>query len=261
MSRERPATYVYCVLQAGRKPVLQRPPKGLEAMGAPRLLPLADTLWLVVADAPLGQYGSEPIERRLTDLGWVSRCALAHEAVVEHMARHGVVVPMKIFTLFASDERAQAHFARTRKRIEGLIRRVAGRDEWGVQVGLDERLALKARVDGRPSRAGAPSGTSFLLRKKAEKDAVKRLISDATREAERIFATLARHADDERRRTPEQAGGSVRLLLDATFLVPSPRAARFQEAVAALARRLQPRGYRVRLTGPWPPYTFVASSP
>jgi Gas vesicle synthesis protein GvpL/GvpF len=252
------ATYVYCVLQVRRRPGQNRPPKGLEGMGPPRLLALGEALSLVVADAPLERYGSEPIDRKLSDLGWVSRCAMAHEGVVEHMARHGTVIPMKLFTLFSSDARALAHFARSRRRIGALMARVAGRDEWGIRVSLDERLAMKSRVDGQSGRPRPVSGTVFLLRKKDEKDAMQRVLREAREEAERIFQALSQHADDERQRTPEQAGGTIRLLLDATFLVPSAEAARFKETVRSLARTVEAKGYRVALTGPWPPYTFVA---
>jgi hypothetical protein len=259
MSQERSATYVYCVVQSPRKPAIHRAPNGLEGMGKPRLLSLGGALWLVAADAPLARYGSAPIERRLTDLDWVSRCALAHEAVVEHMSRYGVVIPVKLFTLFENDERALMHFGRTRKRIDRLIQHVAGRQEWGVQVSLDERLALKGRIDGHQPAETPRSGTSFLLRKKSEKDVVKAVLIDAAREAGRIFEALSRYADDERQRTPQQAGGSIRSLLDATFLVPSPRTPEFKAAVVTLSKKLQHQGYRIRLTGPWPPYTFVAA--
>lgn len=252
-------TYVYCVVQNPTKPSLTRTPKGLDGMGRPRLLPLAEGLWLVVGDAPLDRYSSETIERQLADVDWVSRCAVAHDAVVDHMSRTGVVIPVKLYTLFAGDERAVSHFTRNRKRIDRLLRHVAGREEWGVQVSLDERQALQERLGARRAADPPSSGTSFLLRKKTEKDAVKAVVTDAAREAQRIFEALSHYADDERQRTPQQPGGAIRALLDAAFLVPARRGAEFKRAVSALGRQLESRGYRIRLTGPWPPYTFVAT--
>ena len=49
----------------------------------------------------------------------------------------------------------------------------------------------------------------------------------------------------------------MRLLLDAAFLVRTGRAAAFRTAAATLGRRLA-SGYELTLSGPWPPYTFVA---
>jgi len=228
-------------------------------MTRPRALRVGPGLWLVVADAPLSRYGRAPIETGLRDLDWVSRCAVAHEAVVEHVARAGAtIVPTKMFTLFADDARAVAHVTRLRKKIDALLRHVSGRQEWGLRVTLDERRAL-ARAAGAANGAPA-SGTAFLLQKKAEKDAARRLAARARIEADRLFDHLASHADDARRRRPN-ADTPGRLLLEAAFLVPVARARAFRAETARRARALAPDGYDLSLSGPWPPYSFVTDAP
>ena len=253
------ASYLYCVAAGRTAPRLARAPQGLPEMARPRALRVAPGLWLVVADAPLSRYGRAQIETGLRDLDWVSRCAVAHEAVVEHVARTGTaVVPMKMFTLFAADARAVAHVARLRKKIDGLIRLVSGRQEWGLRVTLDERRAL-ARGSGAGN--GAPtSGTAFLLQKKAEKDAAQRLQARAREEADGLFDHLAGHAEAARRRAPA-ADTPGRLLLEAAFLVPVARARAFRAETARRARVLAPDGYDLSLSGPWPPYSFVTDRP
>jgi hypothetical protein len=228
-------------------------------MGRPRALRAGPALWLVVADAPLPRYAAASIETGLRDLDWVSRCAVAHEAVIEHVARAGTpIVPLKMFTLFADDARAVAHVGRLRKKIDGLLRRVAGRQEWGLRVMLDERRALaRAAGDGNGTPA---SGTAFLLQKKSEKDAARRLALRARAEADRLFDHLAGHADDaRRRRTTADTPG--RLLLEAAFLVPMTRARAFRAETARRARALAPDGFDLSLSGPWPPYSFVTDGP
>src|SRR6185437_9467022 len=51
-----------------------------------------------------------------------------------------------------------------------------------------------------------------------------------------------------------QAGAAI---LDAAFLVHRDRGAGFRATVAELGRTLEPRGLRIELSGPWPPYHFV----
>jgi hypothetical protein len=231
----------------------------LPATPRPRALRVTAGLWLVVADAPLSHYSGPRIEAGLRDLGWVSRCAVAHEAVVEHVGRSGAAVaPMKMFTLFADDARAVAHVTRLRKKIDALLARVAGRQEWGLRVTLDERRAL-ARMTS-PDGGGPTSGTAFLLRKKEQKDAAQRLAAQARVEADRIFDHLAAHADDARRRRPT-ADTAGRLLLEAVFLVQTAGARRFRSEVARQARALATDGYDLGLSGPWPPYSFVSDAP
>ena len=75
-------------------------------------------LHVVVADAPLSEYGEAAIARGLANLEWVSRAAMAHERVVESFGGADAVLPMKLFTIFTNEARAVAH-ARCRSGARG----------------------------------------------------------------------------------------------------------------------------------------------
>ena len=252
------ATYLYCLVRAAREPSLRAAPAGLPGAGRPRAIDAGDGLWLVAADAPLERYGEKPIERGLRDLAWVSSVAVPHEAVVEHVAKSGTVVPMKLFTLFRSDTRALEHVAKRRKRIDRLVERIEGREEWGLRVLLDETAALRrARDEAQAVAPGAP-GAAFLLRKKKEHDLAREVIEHARDRADGLFELLAVQADDARRRPPPPGEVGKRVLLDAAFLLQRKKAKAFQTKVRAEAKRLADRDYQLTLTGPWPAYTFVS---
>jgi hypothetical protein len=255
-------TYVYGLVRTAKPPRVPRGLRGLPQTGPVRVLAADDRLWLVVADAPLARYSADAIERGLRDLDWVSACAAGHEGVVERFAGSEALAPMKLFTIFESDARAQAVIRRDRARLARTLDRVAGRQEWGVRVLLDERRALaRARARSGASRpAGRGSGASFLAAKKRERDATRRLLAGARREMESVLTDLARYADDARQRGPTPSEAGSRLVLDAAFLLPARGATRFRAAVKRLARRLGREGYDVTLTGPWPAYSFVAET-
>lgn len=258
---DQTATYVYCLVQRadGRAPSGARPPRGLPGAGPPRVVDAGGGLWLVIAAAPLGRYSADAIERGLHDLEWVSRCALAHEATVEHFARSGTVVPMKLFTLFSNVDRARAHVQRSRAKLDRLIGRIAGRAEWGVRLTLDEARAGRLLVKrNRAGGRGDGIGTRFLRERQRTQQAARRLAVDARAQGERAFRVLRRGADDARRHTPPVQGPGVQLLLDAAFLVPVSRARAWQATVGTLARELRRRGLDLTLSGPWPAYNFVA---
>jgi hypothetical protein len=258
------ATYLYCLVRGPREPSLAGAPPGLPGLSPLRALDAGGGLWLIAASAPLSQYGSEEIQRRLSDLSWVSDRALAHEAVIEHFAGAGAVLPMKLFTLFASDERAVASLVgggdgpESRERLNRVLDRVDGRVEWGIRIRLDdvrarEVLAAEARAAGSQG-----SGKAFLLRKKLEQDASRELAVRLRAEMDAAFAELAAGAAEAVRREPAaspESGG--RLLLDAAFLVSRERGAEFEAIVERCAGRLAPRACDVTLTGPWPPYHFI----
>lgn len=216
----------------------------------------------MAASAPLPEFGGERIEERLADLDWVSACALAHEAVIEHFRDAPALLPLKLFTLFASDERALAHLRERREPLDRVLDRVAGRVEWGVRVRLDEVRAREGlaeeTAESRQATAPGGSGTSFLLRKKQEQEASRDLAGRLRAEVDAGWDDLAAQADEAIRRqpaaTPEQGG---KVFLDAALLVPAGRAAELEAAVGRFASRVGPKGGEVTLTGPWPPYHFV----
>jgi hypothetical protein len=257
-ARDTAATYLYCLVRARTAPSTAGAARGIPGAGPVRVVAVADSLWLVVSDAPLARYGDDAIHRGLQDLTWVSTIAMAHEAVVERFRSVSALLPMKLFTLFASDERAVAEMRRARRRLERLLDRVAGREEWGLRVLIDEAQAVaRARAKaGRPARVD--SGASFLRLKKAERDAKAHVRADAARAANELYARLAREADDARRREIS-AAESATLLVDAAFLVSTSRARRFQATATRAGRRLAGDGYLVTLSGPWPAYSFVGA--
>jgi len=245
------ATYLYGLLQHRDMPDLEAAPRGLPGLGRARPLAAGPALWLVVADAPLRDYAGPAIDGRLTDLGWVSACAMAHEAVVEHMATLGTVVPMKLFTLFSADARAVAHVARRRGPLARIFRRVANRQEWGIQV-------RDTGVRPAPAPSRARTGTAFLQRKRRE-SAARRAGGRAAAPALRAALTELRRVGGSLQRRPitVDAGGGGGLVLDVVLLVASSGRARFLRAVARLTPRLARAGYAMTLTGPWPPYHFI----
>lgn len=249
-------TYLYCLVQADRRPSLAGAPNGLPGLGPLRVVGAGEDLWLVAATAPLARYGSAPIERHLRDLEWVALRGAAHARVVEHFARRHTTLPMKLFTLFTGDERAVSHVRGAEARVRRVLERVDGCREWGVRVRLDPAL-VRRRATPRPSAVGpARSGTHFLLAKKQQRDVARAVVREGRAAVEGAFEELAGLADATRRRSTAELDGT-RVVLDAALLVPTRRLPRFKRAVRHRAAALAARGYRMTLTGPWPAYNFV----
>jgi hypothetical protein len=166
--------------------------------GPVRLLDVAPGLFIAVADLPLDRYSEAAINTGLADLDWVSRVAVAHEAVVESFIASTAVLPMKLFTIFTTDERARAHVRSQSARIATLVKRVANHHEWGVRVILDRAPAAAARPK-KKAPARAATGVSYLAQKKAHRDASKELASRARETVAGLFDRLAARAGDAKR--------------------------------------------------------------
>jgi hypothetical protein len=212
---------------------------------------------------PQREYGEAALEAGLQQLDWVGRRAMAHEAVVEHFLSAQAVLPMQLFALFTTDERAIAHVAGDRRRLASILSRIDRQHEWGVRMTWDEALA-RSTVEKKHSgasgagRASGASGAAYLARKRDLLDVNRVQLKAARAEADRFYTVMARQASAARRRTEtEQAAPGSRLLLDAAFLVPVRDGATFRAALRRSAGPLKKSGLQVSLTGPWPPYNFI----
>lgn len=250
------ATYVYAIVKADR--ALTRLPPGLEGAGKPRVLDAGDGYALVVASAPLARYSAEAIDPKLRDLDWVGARAGEHEAVVEHLAARGTVIPMKLFTLFSTDERAVRELTKRKRLLDAMMERIAGCEEWGLRILFDEARAAKAAAAAARARRPA-TGKDFLLKKKALEDEKRSAGQRGAAEVHALHARLVKLARRHQRRAAP-AGVTARVLLDAVFLVPRPAVQDMQKAVKAAAPRLVEEGFDVLLTGPWPAYSFIGAT-
>jgi hypothetical protein len=252
------AVYVYCIVKSPRRPSTVRAASGLPGAGPVTLHEIAPGVWLVAAAVPLAQYGPAALESSLRDLEWVSDIALAHEAIVEHFARlrGSTVVPMKLFTMFSTMERAGAEMKRRRRELARVFERIEGCEEWGVRVMRDGRTA--ARGASAMPRARPESGAAFLAARKQARDESRLALLAAAEAANVAFESLSGIARDGRRRS-DDVPAEAKPLLDAAFLVPARSRKRFHALAERLARDVALRGAQLTLTGPWPPYNFVGA--
>jgi hypothetical protein len=250
------ATYVYCVVRRDQPLVSGPVPAGVPEASPPTVIEVSKGWWLVSSDVPLTEYAPERIQQRLQDLNWVSRIALGHEAVVERFNRrtNATVIPMKLFTMFSSPERARAELMARRQHLEGVAKRIHGSEEWGVRIVRSRTPPSKARLTPIRERPGA--GAAFLAAKKHARDAAREQSKAAIGAAEHALVTLGRLAKHARRHVPPD-GATTPPLVDAAFLVPTTRRTRFKQAANREAERCVRAGAELTLTGPWPAYNFV----
>ncbi|HEY7498090.1 MAG TPA: GvpL/GvpF family gas vesicle protein [Vicinamibacterales bacterium] len=248
------AIYIYCLVEQTRQPSLARVSVGVPGATAPVILPVGKSLWAVAAEVPLATYGSDRLEERLKDVNWVADAAVAHEAIVERFAsaRGAAVVPMKLFTMFSTRERAVADLRGKIRDVGAILKRIRGCQEWGVRV-----TRRAPDPSARERSASKPStGTAFLSAKMRARDDARAAIVKAADAAEAAYRALERLARAARRREAPE-GATTPPLVDAAFLVRADRKARFRAAARRSASNCRKAGADFALTGPWPAYNFV----
>ncbi|WP_327000067.1 GvpL/GvpF family gas vesicle protein [Dactylosporangium sp. NBC_01737] len=262
---------------AGLAGVGGRPVRTVEAAG----------LVAVVCSVDLDEFGAEPMRRNLEDLAWLESVARAHHAVVDAASRLRGAVPAQLGTVYRDDSRVQAVLSERRGDFTAVLDRVSGRDEWGVKAfavdvspspspsPVPSPAPVTVAATGtasKPVAGPAPGGTvtgsgtgtgpgaAYLRRRRTELDAAHRHRQAALDGAEEVHAALAGHAEQARRHPPQDRRLSGRpdpMVLNGAYLVGTADAEPFTAAFAALVNRFP--ALHLQLTGPWPPYSFVAA--
>jgi hypothetical protein len=259
-------SYVFCLVSSGRTPAMRGVGKGMPGGTRLRAVEAGERLWAIVQDVTEADYGEVALARGLQDLAWVGARAIAHEHLIERFIRADALLPMQLFTLFTSDARLVEFVDRDRVRIARVLKRVAGKVEWGLRLTWDEQAA-RAKVERKHAgarRQSAESGSSsagsaYLSKKRDLLNVNRAQLAEVRTEAGRIYSAIARSAAAAVRRTAmERAAPGSRLLLDAAFLVAAAKVTSFRTAVRTHTSELRGAGVAVALTGPWPAYNFIS---
>ncbi|MDG6107112.1 GvpL/GvpF family gas vesicle protein [Dactylosporangium aurantiacum] len=221
-----------------------------------RVVPAAG-LCAYVSPAPDDVSGADALQARLEDPAWLAQTAFEHHRVVAELAAAGPVVPAGLATVYRDDTGLAVALDRYAAELVGTLDRVNGRTEWGVKGYVSDAPVTEPAA---PEPAAGGPGAAYLQRRRAELSARERSHDDAVRDADAVHDALARLADAAHLHAPQDrrlTGEPEVMVLNGAYLVPDPAAEAFAAAVEALDARYP--GITLRLTGPWPPYSFVPS--
>lgn len=205
------------------------------------------------------EYGEAALNERVRDLDWLAPRAAAHQSVNARLLElAGVVLPLSFGALYRDDAGVKDMLREDAPARRARLDALAGRAEWVVTVlreaasapgAADELRALDDEI------ASSAPGKGYLLEKRrttVANEAAVRADADA---AERALGALIRVAERSYREPVAKGGGDV-VVLRVSLLAPRAKAGVLDGAIAAVTRDLDPLGYRVRATGPWPAYRF-----
>ena len=219
-------------------------------------------LTAVVGSVDPRRFGAERPRGGVDDIRALEGLLRAHHQVVQLLAGGGTVLPLRLGTVYRGDERVAALLEERRAEFEAALARIAGRTEWGVKLFADPAgFDAPPRPTPVPGESGG-SGTSYLLRRRAEERSRERRRDRAAALADEVHEALRAVAAASRRYPPQDArlsGDDGWMLLNGAYLVGRGR----DGELAAVVQRFDDpgRGVRLELTGPWAPYSFAEEAP
>jgi hypothetical protein len=251
--------WLYGVTARGEAPDIE----GVADPHRPRAITAAG-LTAMVSTVPLGDFGEQGLKRNLNDVQWLEQVARAHERVLDSALEEAPLIPMRLCTIYRTEEQIQALLAERREQFTEALAALEGRGEWGVKVTADrERAAARLRERDDEHRAAGVGG-SYLGRKQQElrlRDEVDAALDAAVQESHARLEEWAVASQLLPPQRSELSGRSGEMVLNGAYLVDDERLDGFRTVIAELGRQYGgDKGLAFELTGPWPPYNFVGDS-
>lgn len=248
--------YVYCVARGDSSRLFG--PIGLDSQ-------VVYTLGREGICAVVHNCQAEPYQSEVPQVveGWV----VAHQNVVAAATEaFGTVLPMAFDMIVRGGPGGEAVAAlqawldEKRERFTGLLDRLAGKAEYGVQVLWDREAIAASLVEGdddlramRDEARTKPKGLAHLLQQKLAKAVREAMQRQADLFARDFYTRIRGCVEDVRVDKLKRAEGGRQMLLNLSCLM--------QVGSGDLGRVLdeirETKGISVRFTGPWPPYGFV----
>ncbi|ARF53928.1 GvpL/GvpF family gas vesicle protein [Streptomyces gilvosporeus] len=218
---------------------------------------------VAVSPVPARDFEEAALHVHLEDLDWLESVARAHHRVIEALAVHTTVLPLRLATVYLDDDRVRHMLDARREAFAERLSALAGHEEWGVKIYVETPATTEARPEpaGPAPDPGLSPGRAYLSRRRAQHRVREDAYQEAERAAERVEAAARDHAVDRVQHRPQQgelAQGPGENVVNDAYLVPLEHAADFGAAVRSAADGLP--GIRVDVTGPWAPYSFIATT-
>ncbi len=219
-------------------------------------------LCAVVHTCPSAPYQSEDQTR-------VQAWILAHQRVVDRAWDvFGTVIPMGFDTIIRGDagpdpeENMKNWLRDDYDTLKAKLEKIRDRAEYGVQVFWDSRvMAQKITEESAEFKRLAdeikskPRGIAYMYRQKLENLLKKEMEKQADQYFKSFYEGIKPYANDlhiEKTRKAEDQ--SMRMLMNLSCLLPKGGS---EELGDELEKIDSLKGFSVRFTGPWPPYSFV----
>jgi hypothetical protein len=202
-----------------------------------------------VSRVPRRDFADE-LNEHMQDLDWLAAAGVRHQQAVAAIAARTDVLPARFATVFLTAESLERHLREQKSALLAAFNRIGGCDEWGVKI---QAVTRSQPASKRAAADRARTGREYLQRKAA-------MLHTPSLDAAAIFEDFANELSRHSREAVRIAtqGSQAGLEWQASFLVPRQEREAFLNITSAYAERWRDR-HRIECTGPWPPYSFVAS--
>jgi hypothetical protein len=253
--------YAYCVLHSSPELGEKTEFTGLESIAS-------GGFYVVVKMVSDAEYSEENLKKNLSDIAWLDMNARSHVSIISLLMENHTVIPFNFGTIYHSVENLNKFIEDYSDLLIRNLQCVDRQEEWVIKV-YSNQLILKEHIDSlspeaaeleKQIMASSPGKAFLLTRKKADLigNEIEKLCKNYGQEYFNEFKTLS-GSDKLNNLIPKEfTCRNDNMILNASFLVVKDLAIEFLSLARRLKNKYSDLGFDLEITGPWPPFSFVA---
>lgn len=197
------------------------------------------------------------------DAQQVRKWVAVHQRVIEScLKRLGSVVPLTFDTIIRDGDKGVKRWLNDdHERLKEKLRRLKGKVEYGIQIFWNPKaVGLRlAEENGRIKelrllRKRSLEGMAYLLEKKIERELASELQKKGELLCRDSYSKITGAVDAISVDPVKRARGEQQMLMNLSVLLTKGKHGPLGKVLTEIKER---NGFKVRFTGPWPPYSFV----
>jgi hypothetical protein len=209
---------------------------------------------------------AEDLSKNMQDLDWLAAATVRHQRAISVIAETADILPARFGIEFLNEKSLRAHIDSRRAALQDDLKRIRGREEWGVKVfALPvappplSRLANKHSAKKQLVNKKISSGREYLEAKSAlsRRAAERRTAPDDPEVL--AFARSLQSISDDVADGGKFAGARRDLQFHKTLLLKRSDRPKLERLVRSYSKKWKDLR-RIECTGPWPPFSFVSRS-
>jgi hypothetical protein len=222
----------------------------------------------LVSTVSTSEFSEGVLRDRLENLEWLRTHVAAHERVQREAFRQTQILPFRFLTIYRDEQSLRDVLSARAEEFRTMLTSLEGMVELGVRVSFDRQSVAASVEEGDWANANLAQdhatqgqGRSYLVSRKVADDVNRTVAEVAERQALMIHdecCQLAARAVILKAQDNRLAGRKDEVILNAAYLVSRARADDIATLIRDRNQSAAGRGFKLEVTGPWPPYNFVS---
>lgn len=209
---------------------------------------------------------SEPYKSEDNEV--VKKWAIAHQEVIDTVwEKFGTVLPLGFDTIIkgeegvAPDENIKKWLKGDYENLRQKLAKLKDRAEFGIQVFWDPKIISEGLIETNPEIKklneeikSKSKGLAYMYKQKLENLLKKEMEVEAERHFKDFYERIKKCVDEIKVEKTKKAEDERQMLMNLSCLLPKEKSKILGEELEKINNI---KGFFIRFTGPWPPYSFV----